>query len=477
MGIMAAAAWPWRWFARRRGRALLAVVLVASVAAGIAVYLRRSRETPPLPPDVSAEGMEPAVVSAIEVLRKRVLEQPRSAEAWGNLGTAFFVNTLPEPSRPCFTQAERLDPANPRWPYFHGLTLVNAGDPAAALPFLRRAVEVSERAGRVNHVPRLALAEALLALGQLDEAEGHFSQVLERQPDDPRARLGLGRLAAAREDWETSRSHLLRCLSNPRARQKASTLLAAVCRRLGDVAGAARYRRQAEGLPGDANWDDLYQMEGAVWAVSKFSRYNLLGGLETNGRLAEAADFAQKLVQDYPDDFFPRLALGRDLHELGRHQEAEANLRQALRLSPENVKGHFELGRILLEKGEALSRVEGSEASARECFQEAAEHARRALAIQSDFGHGYAVLGIALNHLGERTPALEALRQAVHCSPDSPAFHFVLGKALAEESQDAEARHHLEQALEFGTPTERSRADALQLLDALNKKATRKARE
>jgi tetratricopeptide (TPR) repeat protein len=452
-------------------------ILLASVAAGIAVYLWRSRETPPLPPDVPGEGTEPAVVSVIEILRKRVLEQPRSAEAWGNLGTAFFVNTLPEPSRPCFSQAERLDPANPRWPYFHGLSLVNAGDPTAALPFLRRAVEVSERADRGHNAPRLALAEALLALGQLDEAEGHFSQVLARQPDDPRARLGLGRLAAAREDWETSRSHLLRCRHNPRARQKASALLAAVCRRLGDVAGAGRYRRDAERLPGDADWDDRYQMEAATWAVSKYSRYAVLWRLETSGRFVEAADLARKLAEDYPDDVFPLLALGRDLHELGRHREAEENLRQALLVAPESVKAHFELGRIMLEKGEGLSRLAGGEASARECFREAAEHARRALAIQPDFGHGHAVLGIARNHLGERTSAVEALRQAVQCSPESATFHFVLGKALAEDGQEVEARHHLENALEFGTGDERWKKDALQILDALKKKGSRKADE
>jgi tetratricopeptide (TPR) repeat protein len=451
---------------------LLAGILLVAVVGG-AVYWRSSKETTPLPPDVPGEGTEPALVSEVAVLRKRILEQPRSAEGWGDLGSAFFVNNLPAPSRPCFAQAERLDPGNPRWPYFQGLTFVNSGDYQAALPYLRRAAEGGERADPGNAVPRLALAEALLALDQLDEAEGLYRQVLARRLAHPRAHLGLGRLAAAREEWETSRSHLLRCLDSPLARQKASVQLATVSHRLGDPAGARRYRQQGDRLPRDGEWEDPYQAEAAAWAVSQFSRYALLSKLESAGRIAEAASLARRLAEDYPDDFFPRLALGRDLEELGNHQGAEQNLRQALLLAPDNVKIHYELSRVLVAKGEALSREAGGKSRALDCFREALGHARRTVALQADFGHGFMVQGVVLRHLGERAAAVEALRQAWRCNPESASFHFLLGDALADEGQEAEARHHLEQALEFGTPTDRWREAALKRLDALKKKGTR----
>ena len=41
----------------------------------------------------------------------------------------------------CFAQAERLDPTEPRWPYYRGLTLV-LSDPAKGLACLQRAVDV-----------------------------------------------------------------------------------------------------------------------------------------------------------------------------------------------------------------------------------------------------------------------------------------------------------------------------------------------
>jgi tetratricopeptide (TPR) repeat protein len=351
------------------------------------------------------------------------------------------------------------------------MALLNQGDAPAALSPLRRAADLAEREDPGNAAPRLALAEALLALGQFDEAEGQYRQALARWPDDPRAQLGMGRLAAAREDWPTSQSHLLRCLDSPRARQKAAAQLAAVSLRLGDPADAERYRKLAERLPGDAEWDDPYMNESAGWAVTKRSRYAALRELEAAGRFADAAALARQLAEDYPDDFFPRLALGRDLQELGDHRGAEQSLRRALLLAPDGVKVRYELSRVLLVKGEGLSRqADGDPAPARDAFREAAEHARRAVAIQPDFGHAHMTLGVALKHLGERAAALESLRQAVRCNPESALFHYQLGDALADDGQEAEARHHLEQALAFGTPADRWRGAAVKRLDALKEK-------
>jgi tetratricopeptide (TPR) repeat protein len=449
---------------------LLAAALLAAVAAGGVAYLTLFREKAPSPPEVPDDGNEPAVAAAVRLVRERVLKEPRSSDAWGDLGKVFLANDLAAESRACFAQADRLDPRNPRWPYFLGELTVSRGDRSEAVAYLRRAVELGAREDPGNVTARLLLAETLLALGQLDEAEAEFGRVLARQPDDVRAHLGLGRLAAAREDWETSRSHLLRCLDSPRARQKASVQLAAVCQRLGDAAGADKYRTQAERLPPDGPWDDPYLAESAGWAVSKRNRLAQLKQLEWTGRFAEAAAVARQLAEDFPDDFFPRLALARDVEELGDHQRAKESLRDALRLAPDNVQVRYYLSRVLVAEGEELSRQgDGDRARAADLFREAAEQARRVVAVRADFGPAYVELGLALKHLGERAAAVEGLRQAVRCNPESAQFHYQLGDALADEGQEAEARHHLEEALEFGEAEARWRPAAAARLAALKK--------
>src|SRR5690349_4973251 len=87
---------------RRRGRALrlaVVLVLVVVVAAGLALLLaplRARLASPPAPPEIPADRVEPAVVAVLRKARAAVVQAPRSGRAWGELGEAFFGNDLAE---------------------------------------------------------------------------------------------------------------------------------------------------------------------------------------------------------------------------------------------------------------------------------------------------------------------------------------------------------------------------------------------
>src|SRR5260370_25866782 len=169
---------------RRRRLLVLVGIFLAAVGAsgGIALRLYRpSAPLPPTPPEAKGDMLEPAVVSAVEVIRENVLKDPNSARAWGDLGEVFLANELEEESSVCFAEAERLDPSNPRRPYFRAGPLLNRGEREAALTFLVRSVERYEAEGEAATAPRLRLAETLLFLGRLDEAEAHIRHALKRQ--------------------------------------------------------------------------------------------------------------------------------------------------------------------------------------------------------------------------------------------------------------------------------------------------------
>src|SRR5262249_43994300 len=162
-------------------------------------------------------------------------------------------------------QAERLDPANPRWPYYQAGTLVNHGEREAALPLLERSIARAEARGEDNPVPRLFLAETLLTLGRLDEAEPHLRPVSEQHPDAVRAQAALGWRARAGRGGRSARAPLSRGRGGPRGRQKASLQLAAVSQRLGDAAEADKYRQWAARLPKDGEWPDPYVNAYMAW--------------------------------------------------------------------------------------------------------------------------------------------------------------------------------------------------------------------
>src|SRR5437868_5647204 len=121
----------------RAGRVLLlgALALVGSaLLTGAGGYLWY-QSTAPRPPALDLEGKDPAIVAAVQEARTAVLQASRSARAWGQLGMVLAAHQFTAEANACFAQAERLNPKEPRWPYYQGVAL-SLGDPEAAIPKL-----------------------------------------------------------------------------------------------------------------------------------------------------------------------------------------------------------------------------------------------------------------------------------------------------------------------------------------------------
>ncbi len=452
---------------RRRSLLLVGLLLMALALAGTILWLVRRPAATLVPPPVPKDQAEPEVTAFIEKSRERVLKEPRSGPSWGNLGQVFLANDMEEESLVCFAEAERLDPSNPRWPYYQGGIWLNRGQQEAALPYLERAAERGAVADPENQVPRLFLGETLLTLGRVEDAEDQFRQVQARQPGDPRVHFDLALAASARQDWRTSRDHLLRCRNSPSARQKASVQLAGVYQRLGEPAEAEKYRQLAQRLPPDGDWSDPYLTEELRWAVKKKSRYRLSESLEAAGQIREAAAVLQPLVEQYPDDYLPRLALGKLLAQLGEYRRAESLLRETLHLSPDKVQAHYYLSLVLYSQAEDVRKRGGDRDRADSLYRQAMEAARQTLAVKPDYGFAYMPLGLSLKRLGQRPAALDALRKAVHRNPEYAELHFYLGEMLAEDGLRSEAREQLEQAVQMAPPNADWRPTALALVAAM----------
>src|SRR5258706_6383699 len=109
------------------------------------------------PPSVNMDGIDAAIVTAIEQARDAVAQSPRSAAAWGHLGMVFFAHEYYAPAAESFGHAERLDPRDARWPWLAGLSLL-ADHPAQAVPKLQQGVKLCNGCCVAQ---RLRLAEVL----------------------------------------------------------------------------------------------------------------------------------------------------------------------------------------------------------------------------------------------------------------------------------------------------------------------------
>jgi tetratricopeptide (TPR) repeat protein len=390
--------------------------------------------------------VEPAVKRAIEAAVDAVREQPDSAAAWGKLGMVLRVHDFRVEANRCFAQAEALDPHEPRWPYLQGRSLL-LGEPDKALPYLERAAALCKD----ETAPLLKLAETLLAQNRLAEAEDHFRRVLQQEPDNTRAHLGLGQLTFARGQLESSLAHLQRCTASPFARQKALALLATVYRRLpGRDADAAAAGRQAEQPPPDLDFDLLDPFIAEVFELGAGKKHRLAYAYELQalGRGEEAIRVLREVVRDYPEGW-THVTLAEALLRRGDFAGAEQAARDALALAPDTVQAHFFLGVALFHQAEKRWRQPGDRSGALKQMQAATDSLRRTVARQPDHAFAHNYLGQALKYQDQPEAALTSFRQAVHCRPDFADPYLHLADLFADRGEQAAALVQLQHACRF----------------------------
>jgi protein O-mannosyl-transferase len=124
----------------------------------------------------------------------------------------------------------------------------------------------------------------------------------------------------------------------------------------------------------------------------------------------------QDAVEKRPGNPRARLNYGVQLSMQGRHSEAEAQLREAVRLKDSSASAHGNLGTVLC----SLGRLE-----------EGVAQLEHAVALDPDFEAGYRNLGEAYGALGRRGLAAKYFDLAVKQTPDNPFLLNRLGWLLA----------------------------------------------
>jgi tetratricopeptide (TPR) repeat protein len=330
----------------------------------------------------------------------------------------------------CLAEAERLDPREVRWPYFQGVLLLR-DDPDAGLPKLQRAAELAPTG---TESPRLRLAQALLARGRWDEAQGLFSRVLAQDPDNAPARLGLGQVAYEQGRLEDSLAYLRDCTDNPVTGRKAHTLLAEIYQQQGNGSAATRELSLAERAPTHFAWPDPLYLELEDLRVGVRADVKRGTNLLVEGKVSEALALLEDTVRKYPEVDYAWVAYGRALVSADDFETAEGAFRRALHLAPNMAEAHFYLGVSLYQqKKRPAAEVEF----------------RRATELQPADAWAHYNLGQCLKEEGKRALAIDAFRAAARARPQFAEAHRDLGELLAQAGQDAEALAELRQAVDL----------------------------
>ncbi len=431
-----------RW-SRWRGVAV-GLLLLSVCGVGGYLYWRSSAFILPLPIEVAYDDMETEVAEAIRKARQTLLQQLSSATAWGEYGHVLGVHGFTAEALTCYVQAERLNPTDPRWPYWQGV-LKQRTDPEAAIRHLERACQLGHPDPTTAGAMWLRLIDSRLHLGQLEAAEQAAQEALRLDPNHVKAQLQLGILRLQQNRPKEALTYLESIVQSPYCRKQAALQLANAYLQLGEEALALHYQTLSREAPEDADWPDPFMRAALRFQVGTQARLAEAEKLLAAGRASAAIELLRQNVQVNPTaDTW--LVLGRVLSQTGQHDEADAALREALRLDPTSVQGHYFAGINGFFQAEKLGSARGQAEKRRLLLEQARLSLQRTVERKPDHGIAWMYLGLCQRALGQPQETWASLRRAVQCRPDVAETHRHWGEQCLALGHRDLARQALEEA-------------------------------
>ncbi len=405
-------------------RALRVFIVVGSlllIAAGVGLYVagvfERAPELTPVPP-LEVRSTDPAVAEQIRTAHAQLAANPYDPNVNGRLGVLCEIYQYPETARICYERAAALAPLDFRWKYYQARIEQLLGNPEATVSLLNSALALNDR-----YTPAVALlGDAYLELGQVDDAEEAYRRALAFSQRSCSALLGLGKALARKGDHAGAIEQYERGLLAAPQHAPLHYALGLSYRAVGDTARAEEHLETArQGAPANPDFDplvaDIYEQEIGVNSTYKKAIRRL------NARqFDEAIVMLREVVEQDPDHFGARGALGKALSLTDRSDEALVEYEKAVALNPTNI----------------------------------------------DFLRPYALLLYRAKRVDE---AEAALRKVLELGGDHADDHHVLGAILLRRQSPEEAMVHFELAVERRPDHAEARGALLQVLRGLASRA------
>jgi tetratricopeptide (TPR) repeat protein len=257
------------------------------------------------------------------------------------------------------------EPENGEALHLFGRLARESGQPAIAIELIRRAITLDAGNCELHNEHGMAL----LAVGELEEAERAFLRALQLRPRYVDAMLNLADLLIRSHRDEAAATCCRAALRLEPGNADAAGKLAAALHRLGQAEEALECSRLAAQLdPTDADRQDdlgkaclaLDQPERAIEAHRNAlalrpdhaeTHYRLGNALARLDRLEEAAASFGRALELDPQHGAARHTLGRTLQELGRVEEALRCADEALAQAPDDAAIRCHRARLLLLLG------------------------------------------------------------------------------------------------------------------------------
>lgn len=360
---------------------------------------------------------------ALTAAKKAVALDDRSFAAYDALAKAFAATGNTQRAALETKEAHQLAPTSPRRdPRTIALYEIHSGGPA--------------------HDDSAAWSAAMqnYSDGRYDETVTSLKNWVEHNPNDGTAWAVMGLSEFALKDYANARIHLQRGINlglkgGAGSVQLATLRLALLLIHDGEFDGATRLLAPFAARPPladqtqlalglallhintrpddlDAQRRELAQSAGAIVEMLLASRY------------ADAFPAFQKLIATYPTTPWLHYAYGDALDSLSQFDDAKAQMRAELKLSPQSALPWIHLASIDVRQ---------------HLPADALKAAQTAVAMAPDSAEAHYELGRAWLEGGDAQNAITELQKANSIRPDNPEIHFTLARAYTKANQPEKA--------------------------------------
>jgi tetratricopeptide (TPR) repeat protein len=367
---------------------------------------------------------------SLELAKPALADFKQSPEGLLVLVTNFLKTGARSSAKALVEDSRRLGDVPPGWSVSFAERLVKGGLVAEGIDVLERA----RKADPSSYGLAFALGGAYLAKPDPARALEAYDAALGLEPTSVTALRQAAMVAERQGELERSLSYWMRARKLAADDPQILLGFGRVCLKMDLLDDAEPALTRAAGMkPGEP----AYQYTLAVAKVGK--------------RQYEAAQaLIEPLALKKPDDAQLQYALGSLLYLQGHLAEADARLRESLRLDADQVASPYYLALVARDQGrdaEAIERLE-------DVLRRYPDHASACEALG----------GLMMNG-GRHAEAEKLLRRAVELNPKSVKANYQLGLLLARTGRKEEADEHLELAKSLREEGDATSRLQLRLLD------------
>jgi tetratricopeptide (TPR) repeat protein len=433
---------------QRRAVWIIALVMLGGLAVAGYFWWRTNGQNAivaasiPHRPDLSRLPTE--MTQRVEACERRAQSGPDRIAALGELSRLYHANGFFAEASQCYQGLLQVDPADPYWWHRSATIIAGYGQLDDALPLWRQAAKLAP-----DHVQiLLRLGDALLKTSQNAEAAKVYSKVLEREPRNPYALLGLARIDIENGQWDTARERL-EVVVDQSNYNLGYDLLPTVYEHLGETARgeAIRARYKASGAYYDVPdpWiDDLINDCYDTYRISSAA-----GTADHAGDTHAAIRILQRALTVAPDKEVFQFQMGSFYLRLRDNDNARrwAQLADLLKnMGDREAEGRaLDAGLANCPNSPGLHLAHGQLLSAAGRFSEAIQEFKETIRLRPQEADGYVELASAYFQLNRIQEGVAELRKSLQVEPDNPTALSTLAFVAIKTGDQAGARECLRQ--------------------------------